>query len=197
MDGNMNFDPMTGQPLNNPAPQPEVQPPPVYTQPQPQPVYTQPVYTQPQPQPVYTQPVYTQPVYTQPVYTQAPVQKDPVVFPGKEIVAVVFGGFSLFHSLIGAGFSWFPFYGWFIGGFNAVFGLICAIVAKANAGKVKKEATSYTGKVKAAGGLSTAGLILSILGILEVIISVIVVIIFMVIIGGAGISDILNNGYTF
>ena len=187
MDGNngMNFDPMTGQPLNNAQP---VQPA--------QPVYAQPV------QPVYAQPVYAQPVYAQPqpqvnvnvaapAYQQAP-QKT-VVFPGREIVGLLFGIGALFSGLI-ALFTWVPIYGWIGGGINAVFGIVYAIVAKVQWGKIKKEATSYTGKIKAGNGMATAGLIMSILGIVGAIIVGIIMIILAALGLGAGIlQEIANN----
>ncbi len=94
-----NFDPITGQPINNEVPAAPVQPQdtvqpqapvqqPVYTQPAPmqQPVYAQPapaqqpVYAQPAPaeQPVYAQPApMQQPVYTQPAPMQQPVYAQP------------------------------------------------------------------------------------------------------------------------
>lgn len=189
MDGNngMNFDPMTGQPLNNAQP---VQP-------------AQPVYAQPA-QPVYAQPVYAQPVYAQPqpqvnVNVQAPAYqaapKKEVVFPGREIVGLVFGIFACISGVI-ALFTAFPVYGWFIGGFNGILGIIYAIVAKSQWGKIKKEATSYTGKIKTGNGFATAGLIMSILGIVFGVIVAIVLIVLMIAGVGVGIlsefADQLN-----
>ncbi|MBR6095285.1 MAG: hypothetical protein IKP92_09735 [Lachnospiraceae bacterium] len=178
MDGNngMNFDPVTGQPLN--AAQPGVQP--VYAQPVVQPVYAQPVYAQPQPQVNVN--------VQAPAYQQAP-QKT-VVFPGREIVGLLFGIGSLISGLV-ALLTWFPVYGWIGGGINAVFGIVYAIVAKSQWAKVKKEATSYTGKIKAGNGMATAGLIMSILGIVT---AIIVGIILVVIVGLGAVGSLGSSG---
>ena len=166
----MNFDPMTGQPLNNVAPAP------------------QPVYTQPAPQPVYVQPVYTQPVYTQPVQNVAEVK-----YPGKEIIGLVFGIFALIHGLIGL-YTIVPVYGWIAGGINAVMAIIFAIVAKSMWGTIKKNATSYSGKIKAGNGMATAGLILAIIGIVGAIIIAVIAIIIVAVGGGASfLTQYLNN----
>ena len=186
MDGNggMNFDPMTGQPLNGAAPAPEVAP-------APQPVYQQPVYQQP----VYTQPaqpVYVQPVYTQPAPAPAPAT-DQVVYPGKEIIGLVFGIFSLFHALIGL-YTLVPVYGWIAGGANAVLGIVYAIVAKSMWGTIKKNATSYTGKIKTGNGLATAGLIIGIISIVGAVLIAVVVIVLAIVGGGASyFSQIMNS----
>lgn len=201
MDGNggMNFDPMTGEPLNKAAAVPGAAPAPeavtpapeqsVYTQPAPQPVYQQPVYAQPV-QPVYVQPVYTQPVQ-QPVYTQEPENK--VVYPGKEIIGLVFGVFSLIHGLVGL-YTLFPVYGWIAGGINAVLAIIYAIVAKSMWGTIKKNATSFTGKIKAGNGMATAGLVLAIVSIVGAIIIGVIFIVIIAVGGGASVlSSYMSN----
>jgi hypothetical protein len=184
MDGNngMNFDPVTGQPLNNvqPAAQPAVQP--VYVQPVAQPVYAQPVYAQPQPQVNVN--------VQAPAYQQAP-QKT-VVFPGREIVGLLFGIGALFSGFF-ALLTFFPIYGWIGGGINAVFGIVYAIVAKSQWAKIKKEATSYTGKIKAGNGMATAGLIMCILGIVGAIIVGIIMIILAALGIGAGLLQDLES----
>ena len=184
MDGNggMNFDPMTGQPLNGAAPAPEVAP-------APQPVYQQPVYQQP----VYQQPVYVQPVYQQPAPAPAPAT-DQVVYPGKEIIGLVFGIFSLFHALIGL-YTLVPVYGWIAGGANAVLGIVYAIVAKSMWGTIKKNATSYTGKIKTGNGLATAGLIIGIISIAGAIVIAVAAVIIVAVGGGASYLTQMMSSY--
>lgn len=193
-------EPVAAEPVPAPQPAPE----PVYTQPAEQPVvYAQPaeqpvVYTQPAEQPVvYTQPA-AQPVYVQPVYVQQPApQAAPageVVYPGREIVGLLFGIGSLISGICGL-FTIVPFYGWIFGGITAVFGIIYAIVAKVQWSTIKKNATSFTGKIKAGNGMATAGLILSIIGIVGGIIVGVIVILAAAGIVGAGLLDSL--GYSF
>ena len=206
MDGNvqMNFDPMTGEPLN-PAAAPVAAEPvaaepavaePVATEPvaaepiaaepvtQPAP---QPVYTEPAPQPVYAQPVYTQPaaqpVYVQPVYVQQPAPQ-----PAATNEVVLINGICGLAIVI-------PIYGWIFGGICAVSGIIYAIVAKSQWGTIKKNATSYTSKIKTGNGLATAGLIISILAI---VIGIIVLILFILVAAlGVGGSILDSLGYSF
>ena len=221
MDGNvqMNFDPMTGEPLKPAAAEPVAAEPaaaesvatepvaaePVAAEPVTQPVTQpapQPVYTEPAPQPVYAQPVYTQPaaqpVYVQPVYVQQPAPQpaatNEVVYPGKEIVGLVFGIFSLINGICGLAIV-IPIYGWIFGGICAVSGIIYAIVAKSQWGTIKKNATSYTNKIKTGNGLATAGLIISILAI---VIGIIVLILFILVAAlGVGGSILDSLGYSF
>ena len=202
MDGNvqMNFDPMTGEPLK-PAAEPEAAEPVVAEPVAAEPV-TQPVYSEPAPQPVYAQPVYTQPaaqpVYVQPVYVQQPAPQpaatNEVVYPGKEIVGLVFGIFSLINGICGLAIV-IPIYGWIFGGICAVSGIIYAIVAKSQWGTIKKNATSYSSKIKTGNGLATAGLIISILAI---VIGIIVLILFILVAAlGVGGSILDSLGYSF
>ena len=232
MDGNvqMNFDPMTGEPLK-PAAEPAAAEPvvaepvaaepaaaepvaaepvaaepvaaePVAAEPVAAEPVTQPVYSEPAPQPVYAQPVYTQPaaqpVYVQPVYVQQPAPQpaatNEVVYPGKEIVGLVFGIFSLINGICGLAIV-IPIYGWIFGGICAVSGIIYAIVAKSQWGTIKKNATSYSSKIKTGNGLATAGLIISILAI---VIGIIVLILFILVAAlGVGGSILDSLGYSF
>ena len=172
MDGNvqMNFDPMTGEPLKpaaepaaaepvaaepaaaepvvaepaaaEPVTQPVTQPAPqpVYTEPAPQPVYAQPVYTQPAAQPVYVQPVYVQQPAPQPAATNE------VVYPGKEIVGLVFGIFSVINGICGLAIV-IPIYGWIFGGICAVSGIIYALLLPPGTpGLCGQRTTDGTGK---------------------------------------------------
>ena len=179
-------EPVAAEPVTQPVTQPAPQP--VYTEPAPQPVYAQPVYTQPAAQPVYVQPVYVQQPAPQPAATNE------VVYPGKEIVGLVFGIFSLINGICGLAIV-IPIYGWIFGGICAVSGIIYAIVAKSQWGTIKKNATSYSSKIKTGNGLATAGLIISILAI---VIGIIVLILFILVAAlGVGGSILDSLGYSF
>lgn len=93
---NFNYDPMTGEPVNN---QPNAQPhyEPAYTQATPG--YQQPAYQEP----AYQQPVYQQPVYQQPVYQQ-PVAPAPTSCPAAEACADEAFGKGLAATIM----AWFP-----------------------------------------------------------------------------------------
>lgn len=88
---NFNYDPMTGEPVNN---QPNAQP------------YYEPAYTQATPgyqQPAYQEPAYQQPVYQQPVYQQ-PVAPAPTSVPAAEACADEAFGKGLAATIM----AWFP-----------------------------------------------------------------------------------------
>ncbi len=102
---NFNYDPMTGEPVNNqPNAQPNAQPyyEPTYTQATPgyqQPAYQEPAYQQP----VYQQPAYQEPAYQQPVYQQ-PVAPAPTSAPAAEACADEAFGKGLAATIM----AWFP-----------------------------------------------------------------------------------------
>ena len=136
------------------------------------------------------QPVH--PVYQQPA--PQPAATNEVVYPGKEIVGLVFGIFSLINGICGLAIV-IPIYGWIFGGICAVSGIIYAIVAKSQWGTIKKNATSYSSKIKTGNGLATAGLIISILAI---VIGIIVLILFILVAAlGVGGSILDSLGYSF
>ena len=120
--------------------------------------------------------------------------KNEVVYPGKEIVGLVFGIFSLINGICGLAIV-IPFYGWIGGAICAVSGIIYAIVAKSQWGTIKKNATSYTNKIKTGNGLATAGLIISIIAI---VIGIIVLILFVLLAAlGIGGTILDSMGYSF
>ena len=107
---------------------------------------------------------------------------------------MVFGIFSLINGICGLAIV-IPIYGWIFGGICAVSGIIYAIVAQSQWGTIKKNATSYSSKIKTGNGLATAGLIISILAI---VIGIIVLILFILVAAlGVGGSILDSLGYSF
>ena len=110
-----------------------------------------------------------------------------VVYPGKEVVGLLFGIAALVSGIFALLTTWLPVYGWIFGGICAVCTIIDVIVTKVQWGTIKKNATSFTSKIKNGNGMATAGLIMAIISIVILIISVIVCIVILAAVGaGAG-----------
>ncbi len=121
------------------------------------------------------QPVYQQPVYSSntPTGTRC---------PGKEIAGLVLGINALVWSVLGAFFSWMPFYGLIFGLIWGGFGVGFAIATNILYKKVMEQATIITNKIHTGKKLAKAGLIV---GIIAMALSVVICIIWVGIIGAA------------
>ena len=97
--------------------------------------------------------------------------EEKIKYPGKEIIGLVFGIFSLIHGVV-CFVGCIPFSGWWTGVVLAASGIAYAAVAKTMYKTIMANATVHTEKILIGKNLATAGLILSIIGLAFTLISI-------------------------
>jgi hypothetical protein len=107
---------------------------------------------------------------------QAPMQEtkpERIIYPGKEIIGLVFGIHALVYA-IGSLCSWYPIYGWWLGGYFAAMAIACAIVCKTFYKNITKDATYHSEKIIIGNKLATGGLVVSIISLVMLVASIII-----------------------